>query len=278
MANVTIPLYARRQYRGIRSVVPGFHGFATGLPPWMQARRAAASAVPGTLTSSAAAAVPAAPAAAATPPVTLPVDPRIENYLMQGRGAVDAANAGRLALGTNTAFGLTDSGLLERSGTQVAGTASAGFADAPDLNNITYRVIVGPEGRLYRQAFASIDASAAQRGAAYSSARDNQQAASQQALDNQLNAALRAFNDRQNSSLATEASGLGQIGQNIAQVRAEQAATLAGTPAPAATTPTPTGAVPGATKPAGTTVLPTVKKKVIPGFHGFATNMPRRFF
>lgn len=186
------------------------------------------------------AAAAAAPAAPAPETVTLGPDPRIESYLAQGRGAVASGNAGRLALGTNTAFGLTDSGLLERSRAEQAGSANAGFADAPDLNNITYRIIQGPEGRLYRQAYASIAASGAARGAGYGSGQTNAQEAARGQLNAQRNATMRGFDASQNQSLFDQSKGLGQIAQNIANVRAEQAATAAAIPVPepvAVTTP-----------------------------------------
>ncbi len=207
----------------------------------------------------AAPAAPVAPAAAPAPapaapaPYALPVDPRIEALLMQGRGAVTAGNAGRMALGTNTAFGLTDSGLLERSGAEVRDTQNAGFSEAPDLNNVTYRVIVGPEGRLYRQAYAAIDASAASRGAAYSSARDNAQTDQRRSLDQSLNATLRGFDASQNKSLIDQGKGLDDIAGGIADVRFEQASTQAELPVPE---PTPTPVVSTPASPKATTAAP----------------------
>ena len=92
--------------------------------------------------------------------------------------------------------------------------------------------MVGPEGRLYRQAYAAIDSAAAARGGAYSSARDNAQEQSHRNLDNSVNAALRGFDASQNASLSSQAAGLATIGSGIAGVRQEQAATLAATPVP----------------------------------------------
>lgn len=196
---------------------------------------------------------PGVEAPPAPAPYALPVDPRIEALLMQGRGAVTAGNAGRMALGTNTAFGLTDSGLLERSGAEVRDTQNAGFSEAPDLNNVTYRVIVGPEGRLYRQAYAAIDASAASRGAAYSSARDNAQTDQRRSLDQSLNATLRGFDASQNKSLIDQGKGLDDIAGGIADVRFEQASTQAELPVPE---PTPTPVVSTPASPKATTAAP----------------------
>lgn len=248
--------------------IPGFHGFATNVPKWfLQPKRVTRPAVG----SPAAAAAPAAPAAAA--PLTLPVDPRIEAYLMQGRGTVTAANAGRQVLGTNTALGLTDSGLLERSGTAVAGQANAGFPDAPDLNNITYRIIVGPEGRLYRQAYATINGSAAQRGAGYGSGTTNARRQATTDLNNQVNQRLRGFSGQQDASLQQEAGALGSLGASIAGVRSEQAATLAATPAPPTVAAAPTPA-PVVINPAVAAAKIRKLTQPIPGFHGFSTNAP----
>lgn len=240
--------------------------YGTGYGPGIAAPGLAPVTTPGAV------AAPAAPAAPAPEAVTLGPDPRIESYLMQGRGAVAGGNAGRLALGTNTAFGLTDSGLLERSRAEQAGSANAGFADAPDLNNITYRIIQGPEGRLYRQAYASIAASGAARGAGYGSGQTNAQEQARGQLNAQRNATMRGFDASQNQSLFDQSKGLGQIAQNIADVRAEQAATAAAVPVPEpVAVPTPASptapAAPGAAK-----KVMTAKK--IPGFRGFSTNAP----
>jgi len=226
-------------------------GYGPGTPPPPGGPAAVVGVPPGV------AAPPAPP-----PPYALPVDPRIESLLMQGRGAVTAGNAGRMALGTNTAFGLTDSGLLERSGAEVRDTRPAGFAEAPDLNNVTYRIIIGPEGRLYRQAYAAIDAGAASRGMGYSSARTNARGEQKKSLDQSVNSTLRGFDSSQNQSLIDQGKGLDAIAGGIADVRFEQAATQAALPVPE-TIPTPavsTPASPNATTAAPRPrVLPTVK-------------------
>jgi len=162
--------------------------------------------------------------------VALPVDPRIEAYLAGGRGLVSTGNAQRRQMSILAALGLTDSGLLERSGSVLQGTQGAGFAEAPELMNESYAAQQGPEGRAFRQAFQSIDSAAAQRGAAYGSARDNAQSGARSALLQQLAASLRQFDAQQARSITDQMAPLGELGGNIAQIRWEQGREAAAAP------------------------------------------------
>lgn len=167
--------------------------------------------------------------------MALPVDPRIEALLAGGRGLVATGNAQRQQMSLLAALGLTDSGLLERSGSFLQGSAGAGFSEAPELMNESYGVTQGPEGRAFREARYGIDAAAAQRGAAYGSARTNQNAQARSALLQQLAASLRQFDTQQSRSITDQMAPLGELGANIGQIRWEQgreAAAAAAPPAP----------------------------------------------
>lgn len=178
--------------------------------------------------------------------MALPVDPRIEAILAGGRGIVSSANAGRQQLSILAALGLTDSGLLERASSQVAGQQSAGFAEAPDLMNTTYGIQQGPEGRQFRQAAGSIASAAAQRGASYGSATQNAQLLARRALLQQLAAQIRGFDTSQFNTLQQEGKDLSPLGSSIADIRWQQAqdAAAAPPPAPAAAQPTPAAGAP----------------------------------
>ncbi len=163
--------------------------------------------------------------------MALPVDPRIEALLSGGRGLVATGNAQRQQASILAALGLTESGLLERSGSVLQGSANAGFAEAPDLLNQTWGVQRGPEGRAFRQTQGQIDASAAQRGAAYSSGRDNAQAAGRTALLQQLAGSIRGYDGAQAQSIMGQMQPLGELGRSIAEIRFEQGREAAATPA-----------------------------------------------
>lgn len=171
--------------------------------------------------------------------MALPVDPRIEALLTAARGQVAQGNARRNQLAILSALGLTDAGLLERSGAFQAGSQSAGFAEAPDLNNVTYGVTQGPQGRAFRQAYQGIDSSAAARGAGYGSSRQNATFAATTALQNQINAGLRGFDAQQTGTLTDQANGLSTLGQSIGDIRFEQAREAAAAPPPAPAAPAP---------------------------------------
>lgn len=176
--------------------------------------------------------------------MALGVDPRIEALLTAARGRVGQSNAQRQQLALLAALGLTDSGLLERSNAQVAGTSAAGFAEAPDLMNTTYGVQIGPQGRAFRQGLGAVDASAAARGAGYGTSRRNARFQLTRELNDQVNRAIRDFDARQSGTLMDQSGSLDSLASGIADIRfqqgreeAERRRQEAATPAPAAPTP-----------------------------------------
>lgn len=189
--------------------------------------------------------------------MALPVDPRIEALLAAARGQVAGGNATRQQSALLAALGLTSSGLLERSDATLQGTADAGFAEAPGLMNETYGVKQGPQGSAFRQAATSINNSAAARGVGASTGTSNQNLLAQRDLFARIQSMLQNFSAAQNTSLQQQGQGLGQLGQNIANIRFEQAQEAAAAPppvpaAPAALSPETSSALSAAsTGPAG---------------------------
>lgn len=185
--------------------------------------------------------------------MALPVDPRIEALLAAARGQVAGGNASRQQAALLAALGLTTSGLLERSDATLQGTADAGFAEAPGLMNETYGVKQGPQGSAFRQAATSINNSAAARGVGASTGTSNQNLLAQRDLFARIQSMLQNFSAAQNTSLQQQGQGLGQLGQNIANIRFEQAQEAAAAPPPVPAAPSPGAAAVAAasTGPAG---------------------------
>jgi hypothetical protein len=155
--------------------------------------------------------------------VALAVDPRIESLLAAARGQVTAGNAQRNQDAIMAALGLTGSGLFERASAVQQGSASAGFAEAPELQNLTYGFKLGPEGRLFRDAHTGLNAAAGARGVTGGSGLQNQQLLARRSLLQQATQQQRAFDAGQSQSLMSQGQGLSSLAQGVADIRFDQA-------------------------------------------------------
>lgn len=132
---------------------------------------------------------PPTPAAASAPaPPPLPTDPNREAAIQAIINRLAALpgiyNTQRKDLAANTVAGLVEGGLLD----------SASFAEQPgEGGNITYKLVVGPNGRLYRQAFTGARDSFNAHGLLNSSFMRRAQADSQRDLDTRLAQATRGY-------------------------------------------------------------------------------------
>ena len=176
-------------------------------PNPLNTRRVPAGSSPTPSAPSAPAAPPApgGGAAESAPPAAppLPTNPFLEESLVdieeQIAGLPGRFNPLRLRLASNTAADLARLGLFRD-------VIARETKDAD--GNVTFRLVTGPDGRAYRQAFRRTDASHASRGTLNSSFAQHDRQASRRALDDQRQAALRGFGERQEGITAQQAAAL----------------------------------------------------------------------
>lgn len=133
--------------------------------------------------------VAATPAAAGPPlPASLGMQTGINNIQKQIDALPGFFNTQRRVNATEGATGLVESGLLDSATTQ---------EQAGEGGNVTYRIIVGPDGRLYRQAYANARDNFNARGLLGSSFMRHQQRDSREALNTQVAQTVRNIDSRQ---------------------------------------------------------------------------------
>lgn len=201
-------------------------------------------------------ATPAPPPPPAPLPVSYGQQAGIDAYGNQIGALPGIYNPKRLSIYAEGARNLTDQGLYDTATADVAGTGADG--------TVTYKILTGPDGRAYRQAYQSIGSSANARGTLFGSNAQRDTAQAQTSLNNQRDAYLRGLAGQQDATTADQASQLlGLSGQrstaegNYADWQAQQMVAPPAPPSQAA------AAVPP--PPAGGTARWRVKPK------GFAT-------
>lgn len=119
--------------------------------------------------------------------------------------------------------GLTDQGGLD----QVAVDSGVPDGQGGNQQNITYKLVVAPNGRAFRQAFRSVVSNAASRGFLESSDTNRQVSESRGQLTQSVRDALASLADSQRGSLQKQQSDIAGVGGQISGVQSEVAARLA---------------------------------------------------
>lgn len=151
-----------------------------------------------------------------TTPATPPTNQAYIDLINGIQGQIDALptdfNLKRSTLATDYATNLSEAGLADTGTTQEVRDSTN-----PNNPNIKYRVVLSPDGRMYRQAYLSVGAGMAKRGFSSSSDAVDQQAEERRVLNLRRDKALRDFSTQQgglDSQQAQRATDLGtQLGQ-----------------------------------------------------------------
>lgn len=156
---------------------------------------------------------PPAPAPGIAPP---PTDPNrqsaIDSLIAWLASLPGTYNTRRKDLAAETSTGLVESGLFDSANYE--GTTGEG-------GNITYRIVVGPNGRLYRQAFSSARDSFNARGLLGSSFMQRAQREGKQALDVGVAQGLRGFDKSQGALGEQQSADVLRGQQDISGKRTE---------------------------------------------------------
>lgn len=165
--------------------------------------------------------------------------------------------------------GLLSSGLLE-SGTLAEEKSASGIpgADGADQQNIVYKIIPGPGGKMYRQAYMSTVASQNARGFLESSQTNQRVQEGKAGLDANVNDALQALLKHSSQSLDDQRSATSSASGAITGVKQEAAdkAQAAGPPPPTAATSVPLPTSTPAVGSSNTAARPAVRPA--PPLHG----------
>ncbi len=201
-----------------------------------------------------AAATPATTTAAA--PITFE-DPRLPQLQSEMQAIPGTFNDARRMSANDLLRQLISSGLTE-SGSLAEEAANAGVPDGlgGTQKNIIYKVIVGPGGKAYRQAYESRVASQNARGVLESSETRRQIRDDRGELDRRVNDSLMGLSDVMQKSLASQRAATTDVGNRVAGVKADVAQDLKNNIPPAATTAAPAATAAPATLAKAVTASP----------------------
>lgn len=155
-------------------------------------------------------------------PVSAGQQARIDTINTGIAGLPSIFNPKRRSLAYETAAGLNESGLLQ----------GANVEEVNEGGNIVYRLVRGPDGRLYSQAFRQINAAQADRGAFYSSANVRGQREARRELDTRVNQAFRGFGAAQQDLTDQQAAEDRRLRGELGVARGEYADWQAAQPVP----------------------------------------------
>lgn len=197
-----------------------------------------------------AASAPVPPAPATTPPTSFARDAGIQGLNDQLTSLPGIYNPQRLALYAEGGRSLTDQGYYDTAQTDVAATGADG--------STSYKIVAGPDGRLYREGTNDIRGAANSRGMLFSSATREAEAARARDLNNARQSFLRGLSGQQDSITGQQTERATGLRSDLNSAQGEYADWRAAQPVPAAPTapaPTmPTGPkTPVATAPTGPT-------------------------
>ena len=187
-------------------------------------RNLAASPVPQRGTWTAAAPPPPPPPAPAAAPVSFGQQAGIDSITGRIAAAPDVYNPQRLALYTEGGRSLTDQGFFDTAQVDVASQAADG--------STSYRIVKGPDGRLYREADSGINASANARGMLFSSAAREQRAAAARDLNNDRERFLTGLSSRQDAITGQQTETVTGLRGDLSQAQGDYADWRASQPVP----------------------------------------------
>lgn len=176
---------------------------------------------------------PAVPAPTATAvPAAQDADPRVAANLAQTRGVPGSYNDERRTGANMTLRELINAGLVE-GGSLGEERSASGVTDAAgaDIPNIVYKIVMGADGRAYRQAFLDVASSQNARGFLESSQTNQRQYDEKSGLDRTRNDALFRLGSGQQSSLGAEKDTIAGYGSDLAGVRSAIAESQSNIPA-----------------------------------------------
>lgn len=169
-------------------------------------------------------------------PTSLSQQTAIDQVLANIRALPSLYNPQQLSLASNTAADLVGQGYFDNA-TPTADVHPIDMAipaaERPTAPDITYRIVQGTDGRLYRQAYASITGGAAAHGAGYGSQTEANLAGAQQQLNAARDAILRNYQTSSSGLLTQEGQDLQGYQQDLAGKRAGYAEWQAGQSVPA---------------------------------------------
>lgn len=128
-------------------------------------------------------------------------------------GLPAAYNPQRRSLAYETAAGLNEQGYYDNALPQ----------ETNEGGNLVYRIVRGPDGRIYRQAFRQNVNEANARGTLYSSFTDKAQREDKRGLDIDRERILRGFGTQQADLFTQQAQAYGQTASELGQARGSYA-------------------------------------------------------
>lgn len=152
-------------------------------------------------------------AARLPPPQSASFEAQIQNILTGLAGLPAAYNPERRSAAYGAAAGLGAAGYSDAPGVEEAGRDVAG--------NIAYRLVRGPDGALYRQAYRNIEAGQAGRGTLHSSFTRRQLGGQKRELDLAREQAVRDFEFGQAGSFQRQAADWTQGANALGVARGE---------------------------------------------------------
>jgi hypothetical protein len=161
---------------------------------------------------------PVTPLDPATPPEPqpIPVDPARESAIDDRRNRLSALpglyNTRRKDLAATTAAQLVESGLTDRADLEEVPAGDG---------NVVWRVVVGPDGRLYRQAFRQTRDAFNARGLLGSSFQRRQYEEQRGALDTSVAQAMRAYDQNVRGITESQRQEAEGLGNDITQAQIE---------------------------------------------------------
>lgn len=157
------------------------------------------------------------------PTVTL-ADPRLPGIEAQLRAVPGSFNDARQVTARNTLQGLIDAGYWE-SGSLAEESVDSGIlgADGQQQKNIVYKLIAGPGGKLYRQAYETTRDAQNQRGFLESSQTDQTIRDRRAGLDQKVTQTLRGLSDEMTGSLGKQRDAIAGLDKDRRGVLAENA-------------------------------------------------------
>lgn len=149
-------------------------------------------------------------------------NPRSASYeasidsILRGLGILPTLyNPQRRELAYTTAAGLNEQGLTDNTTVDTAGTDAAG--------NVTYRLVRGLDGRLYKQAFRQTASAMNAAGTLQSSFTEDRLREDKRGLDSAANAAIQGFQAGQSSITNQQADEWRKNAESLQQTRGDYA-------------------------------------------------------
>lgn len=180
--------------------------------------------------ASAAGTAAAAPAPAPPNPVNF-ADPRLPGVEAQLRAVPGTFNDQRRMSANEVLRNLISQGLIQH-GSLAEESSDSGIlgADGAQQKNIVYKIITGPGGRLYRQAYESTRDSQNTRGFLESSQTNERIKEGRATLDRSVNDTLARLGDDMTRSLGQQREAIASLGEKESNIKADVARDLQNDP------------------------------------------------